>query len=439
MVRIGCELSFEERRTAVGEPYHVLSKNDRRANRKLGAELAKRGQPLLGMLDLIGQCRLALDDLMYEAGRTQIELLLEVSAQEAAGGPRTPGKKREVCWYGRQQGRVCLRERKLAVRRPRLRRDNQEVPIPVYEQCQQDQALGERMLDILMRGVSTRQYEPVLPEMADSVGISRSAVSRETIEASEAELQKLLERPLDELELLILYVDGMCFSEHHVIGAVGVDAQGNKHVLGIQPGATENAAAVEDLLTNLVARGLNPKGKYLFVIDGSKALRAAIRKVLGGEQPVQRCRAHKLRNVLERIPKEERNQVRAAMRAAWRLEWKDGMLRKLSEWLEADYPAAASSLLEGLEECYTVNRLGLPASLHRCLATTNLIESPQSGVRMRTRRVTRWRDADMVMRWVASAFLATEQNFRKIQGYKDLWMLKAILNGSKPATRQAVA
>ena len=198
---------------------------------------------------------------------------------------------------------------------------------------------------------------------------------------------------------------------------------------------------MEELLTQLVTRGLNPKGNYLWVIDGSKALRAAIRKVFGSEPPLQRCRAHKLRHVLERIPKQDRHQVRAAMRAAWRWEWKQGMakLKKLSEWLEADYPAASSSLLEGLEEGFTLHRLGLPASLHRCLATTNLIESPQSGVRRRTRRVTRWRDADLVLRWVASAFLATENNFRKISGYQDLWMLKAILHGSKPATRQAVA
>ena len=420
--------------------YHVLRKNDRRANRKLGVELAQRGQPMLGMLDLVGQCQLALDDLMYEAGRAQIELLLQASAEQVAG-PRTPGRKREVRWYGRQRGRVCLRERKLAVMRPRLRRGNREVAIPAYEQCQQDEALGQRMLDLVMRGVSTRQYKPVLPEMAESVGISRSAVSRETIEASEAELKKLTERPLKELDLLILYLDGVCFADHHVISAVGVDSEGNKHVLGIQPGATENAAAVEDLLTNLIERGLDPKGKYLFVIDGSKALRAAIRKLFGSEQPVQRCRAHKLRNVLERLPKEERDQVRATMRAAWRLEVKEGIarLKKLSHWLEPDHPQAAESLLEGMDECFTINRLGLPASLHRCLATTNLIESPQSGVRMRTRRVTRWRSADMVLRWTAAAFLATEKNFRKIQGYKDLWILKAILTGSKPATRQAVA
>jgi len=402
--------------------------------------MAQRGQPMLGMLDLVGQCRLALDDLMYEAGRAQVELLLEVSAQEVAGA-RTPGRKREVCWYGSQPGRVALRERKLQVRRPRLRRGNREVAIPVYEQCRQDGGLGQRMLDIVMRGVSTRQYPAVLPEMADSVGISRSAVSRQAREASEAELRKLMERPLGELDLLILYLDGLCFGDHHVISAVGVDSQGNKQVLGVQAGATENAAAVEDLLQNLIGRGLDPRRRYLFVIDGSKALRAAIRKLFGSEQPVQRCRAHKLRNVLERLPKEERHQVRAALRAAWRLEAKEGMgrLRKLADWLETDHRQAAESLLEGMEECFTINRLGVPPSLQRCLATTNLIESPQSGVRMRTRRVTRWRSAEMVLRWTAAAFLATEKNFRRIQGYHDLWMLKAILDGSKPATRQEVA
>jgi len=420
--------------------YHVLRRNDKKADRQLRVELAERGQPMLGMLDLVGQCRLALDDLLYEAGRAQVELLLEASAQQVAGA-RTPGRKREIGWYGSQPGRLVLRERKLGVRRPRLRRGNREVPIPAYEQCQQDRGLGQRMLDIVMRGVSTRQYPAVLPAMADSVGISRSAVSRQTMEASAAELKQLLERPLGELDLLILYLDGLCCGDHHVISAVGVDSQGEKHVLGVQAGATENAAAVEDLLQNLIGRGLDPQRKYLFVIDGSKALRAAIRKLFGSEQPVQRCRAHKLRNVLERLPQEERHQVRAALRAAWRLDPKEGMarLRKLADWLERDHHAAADSLREGMEECFTINRLGVPPSLQRCLATTNLIESPQSGVRMRIRRVTRWRSAEMVLRWTAAAFLATEKNFRRIQGYNDLWMLQAILNGSKPATRQAVA
>jgi transposase-like protein len=262
------------------------------------------------------------------------------------------------------------------------------------------------------------------------------------IEASEAEVEALLSRRFDLVKLLVIYIDGMQFGEHVMIGAVGVDDQGCKHVLAIREGATENATVAKELLEDLVERGLQPDQKRLFVIDGSKALRTAIHAVFGAEHPVQRCRAHKLRNVMDHLPQDQKDQVKSAMRAAWKLDANGGMARmkKLAEWLERDYPAAAASLREGLEECFTLNRLDVPPSLHRCLASTSLIESPHSGVRMRTRRVCRWRDSGMVKRWMASAFLATEKNFRKIMGYRDLWALEAILNGSKSAARrEAVA
>ncbi len=248
--------------------------------------------------------------------------------------------------------------------------------------------------------------------------------------AAEKELEGLTKRRFDQLDLVIIYVDGMVFGNHHVIGAIGVDAEGHKHLLGIQEGATENAAAVKDLLGRLVEQGVDPKRMRLFVIDGSKALRTAINAVFGMDNPVQRCRQHKLRNVMERLPQDQKDQVKSLMKAAWRLGHKEGVakIRKLSEWLERECPAAAASLLEGLEECFTINRMNVPASLHRCLATTNLIKSPHAGVRMRTNRVSRWKDAGMVQRWVASAFLATEKSFRRIMGYKDLWALKTILD-----------
>ncbi len=286
--------------------YHILGRSDSRSSRKLAAYLARHGQFLLPWVELIEQSRLAVDELIDVVGRAAIEAVLELSAAQVAGPRRQGRRRRGVGWYGRQRGRVRLKERKLAVHRPRLRRPGRgagkEVPLPAYEAMQEGEGLGARMLDILLRGVSTRQYQRVLPEP-------------------------------------------------------------------------------------------------------------------------------------------ERDQVRAAMRAAWRLDPKTGRakLEKLAQWLERDCPAAAASLREGLEECFTINRLGLPASLHRCLATTNLIESPQAGVRLRTRRVCRWRDAAMVQRWVASSFLATEKNFRRLMGYQDLWMLKAILEGSKSATRREVA
>jgi putative transposase len=428
--------------------YHTIDKQGKVNAGKLGEFLSKNGQQLLPMVDLIEQCRMACDELIDVAGRATIQAVLELSAQQAAGGPRQQGKQREgeVGWYGRQSGTVMLSDRKLAVKRPRLRQkgrgSGKEVEVPAYQAMQDQPRLGARMLDILMRGVSTRQYQGVIPEMADTVGVSKSSVSRQMIEASEAEVEALLGRRFEDVNLLIIYVDGMEFGDHVMIGAVGVDAEGHKHVLAIREGATENATVAKELLEDLVSHGVKPDQKRLFVIDGSKALRAAINAVFGAQHPVQRCRAHKLRNVLDHLPQDQKGQVKSAMRAAWKLDADGGMARmkKLAEWLERDYPAAAASLREGLEDCFTINRLDVPPSLHRCLATTNVIESPHSGVRMRTRRVCRWRDSAMAKRWMASAFLATEKNFRKIMGYRDLWALDAILHGSKSAARrEAVA
>lgn len=424
--------------------YHTIDKQGKVNARKLGEFLSNNGQQLLPMVDLIEQCQVACDELIDVAGRATIQAVLALSAEQAAGGPRQQGKQRsgEVVWYGRQAGTVMLRDRKLAVQRPRLRQKgpgrNKEVEVPAYPAMQDQPRLGARMLDILMRGVSTRQYRGVIPEMADTVGVSKSSVSRQMIEASESEVEALLGRRFDEVNLLIIYIDGMQFGDHVMIGAVGVDAEGHKHVLAIREGASENATVAKELLEDLVARGVKPDQKRLFVIDGSKALRVAINAVFGTQHPVQRCRAHKLRNVLDHLPQEQKGQVKSAMRAAWKLDAEAGMARmhKLAEWLERDYPAAAASLREGLEECFTLNRLDVPPSLHRCLASTNVIESPHSGVRMRTRRVCRWRDSGMVKRWMASAFLATEKNFRKIMGHRDLWALDAILHGSKSAARR---
>jgi len=270
---------------------------------------------------------------------------------------------------------VCLKERKLGVTKPRLReKGGGEVAIPAYEAVQEN-GMSQRMLDVLMRGISTRQYAEVLPEMASTCGVSKSTVSREAAEAGEAALKELVERRFEGIDLLVIYIDGMQFGEHHGISAVGVDRAGHKHVLGMQQGATENAAAVEDLLGQLVARGVDSKAK-------------------------RDC-------------------------ANWPTGWSRNRRRQ------------RTVCGEGLEECFTINRLGIPPSLHRCLATTNLIESPQSGVRMRTRRVCRWRDAAMVQRWAAASFLAIEKNFRRIMGWKDLWQLETIL-GRKVSDQAAV-
>ena len=267
------------------------------------------------------------------------------------------------------------------------------------------------------------------------MGVSKSSVSREFVEASEQAYKDMLERKFDKLDLLILYIDGIVIGSHNVLVAIGVDSEGYKHVLGLKEGASENATVVKDLLDDLVARGVKPGVKRLFVIDGSKALRSGIDAVFGSDNPIQRCRLHKERNVLDYLPEEQKEYARLSLRAAFSLEAAKGekRLRDLADQYEKEYPSAAGSIREALSEMFTVNRLGVPASLRRSLVSTNLIESPNAGIRMRTRRVTEWDGGKMVRRWVAASLLAAEAKFRRISGYKDLWMLSAALgrNDSK--------
>jgi len=414
----------------MGKSYRIIGCKDKK---KLTEYLIENGQLLMPMVELIEASRLAIDELIDVLGRASIEAVLQLSAMSVAGEKHQGRKGGPIGWHGTQSGTVKLSERKVRVRKPRLRRKGQgegaEVEIPAYEAINGGSRMGERILEILMRNVSTRSYRHVIPEMAETVGVSKSNVSRQFIEQSAKELERLRERRFDDIELLIIYLDGLVFSEHHVICAVGVDVDGKKHVLGLVEGASENGASATSLLEDLVERGVDPSRKYLFVIDGSKALRSAIRKVFGPKSPVQRCRNHKVKNVCDKLPDELAQQVRSVMKAAYKLPWKEGIsrLKQQAAWLKVHYPGAAGSLLEGLEETFTINRLELPASLRRCLASTNIIESPYSGVRMRTRRVSRWKNGTMVLRWVTSAFLAAEKSFRRIQGYRDLWMLKARL------------
>ena len=412
------------------QDYQIL---DRKDSRKLAEYLSQDGQLLLPLLELITNTEAAIDELIDLAGRATIEAILVLSAREVAGDKR-PGKKAgPIGWHGRQKGVVPLAERKLRVEKPRLRRKGKgrrkEVQIPAYEAMLMNSALGRRILEILMRGVSSRNYREILPEMAQTVGVSKSQVSREFIEASEQSLKELCERRFDQKNILVIYLDGIQFGQVHVIVALGVDSEGYKHVLGLREGASENATVVRELLEELVDRGIDPKQRRLFVIDGSKALRCAIDSIFGPANPVQRCRNHKIKNVLDYLPDDLKDQAKTSMQAAFRLEADQGMskLEKLAQWLEKEYPSAAASLREGLSEMFTVNRLGLPKVLHRCLCTTNIIESPHSGLRQKTHRVTRWRGGSMVLRWCASALLATEKNFRRIMGYKQLWILQANL------------
>ena len=408
---------------------------DRRENRqqKIAEFLSRDGQLLLPFLELVCNTEQAVDELIDVAGKAAIEAVLLLSAQQVAG-PKQPGKSHgQITWYGRQRGVVSLSQRKLRVEKPRLRKKGKgcgkEVAVPAYEALVMNSLLGRRILEILIKGVSTRRYKEILPQMADTVGVSSSQISREFIAASEQQFRQLCERRFDDIDILAIYIDGLQYGDCHVIVALGVDSGGFKHVLGLREGSSENSRVATDLLNELVDRGIKPDRLRLFVIDGSKALRGAIDAVYGSKNPVQRCRNHKIRNVLGYLPDDQKQQVQCAMRAAWCMDAGKGeqKLRKLAQWLQREYPSAAGSLLEGLDEMFTINALGLPKRLRRCLGSTNVIESPNSGVRSRTRRVKRWRGHGMVVRWVAASLMDMEGRFKRIMGYKQLWILDAKL------------
>jgi transposase-like protein len=413
--------------TAVKKPYHIVNREEKTAAAAIEEFAKANGQLLLPLVELITQARIAVDEVIGVVGRKTIETVLMLSATEVAGA-RTPGKPSgDIRWHGSQAGRVMLADRQLKIKRPRLRhRQDGEAKVPAYEALQTNDGTAQRMIGALLRGVSTRQYEEVLPEMAETAGVSRSSVSRQAIEGSAEQLRQLQERRWEGVDVLAIYIDGQRFGNHHVISAVGVDRSGDKHVLGIEIGATENAASVKKLLVALRDGGLPTDRQYLFVIDGAKALRAAIEEVFGVDQSVQRCRNHKMRNVMDELPREQHAQVLNVMRAAWKLSDADEGVQRLeglARFLEHEYESAARSLREGMAEMFTIQRLKLPPSLYKCLGTTNVIESPQSGVQKRTGNVTRWRDAAMVERWVASAWMLTEKHFRKVIGHEHLWTL----------------
>ena len=422
--------------------YHIVTRADEKSASIIQEFCQSNGQILLPLVEKIQSASDMVNSVIHELSLKTLETILRLSAEQVAG-PRTPGKASgDIGWHGSQEGVVAPADRKVKVKRPRLRhKTDGEVAVPAYENMRKDNQLGKRMLGAMMRGVSTREYHEVLPQMAATVGVSRSAVSRQAIDASAEQLKQLQERNWAKTEMLVIYIDGQRFGDHLIISAVGVDRDGTKHILGLAAGATENAAAVKGLLTHLRQQGLPTDRKYLFVIDGAKALRAAIEEVFGSDQPVQRCRNHKLRNVVDELPREQHAQTLSMMRAAFRCrtaEEGEKRLEQMARFLEHDHESAARSLREGMKEMFTLQRLDIPQSLHKCLATTNIIESPHSGVEQRTRKVTRWRSQEMVERWAASAWLLTEKHFRKVTGHRDLWALEGIL-GRKTNSENTVS
>ena len=364
--------------------------------------------------------------------------MMERDAEEACGPRHRRSSERRGYRWGRTQGKIGFHAGKVDVERPRVRDlEGKEMPLPSWQQAVEQDWLGKWAMNLMLINVSTRKFRRAvrLPEgdipAPAGAGVSKSAASRHFVALSAARMKDWMGADLSALDIMIVQIDGIHITEHLVlVAAIGIDAEGVKHPLGLIEGATEHGAVVQALIDDLVERGLDPAVPRLFIIDGSKALSKAIRRSFGRRTPIQRCQIHKARNIMERLPKQLHASVRRTLRQAWELNdanKAEKLIRNLAQRLERDAPGVSKSILEGLDEILTVTRLGLPSQLRRSLACTNIIENVMGTIRRVSRNVKRWQSASMALRWTAAAINEAKKGFRRLKAYKQLPALKVAL------------
>jgi len=387
----------------------------------------------------------ALRDVVLSSGFETVIKTLEQDRLVLCGPRHRWQDNRQAYRYGFDEGRLVLGGRKVRLRKPRVRSvDGRELELPHWRHYAGEDPLQERVLEQMLVGVSTRNYarslEPV-QEGLESVGTSRSEVSRQFVVRTARRVREFLSRSLVDLDLPVILIDGTRMGEHVLVVALGTDISGRKHVLGVVEGSTESEAVCRALLGNLVERGLKLERARLFVIDGGKGIHKAVREVFGAWALIQRCQVHKLKNVLEHLPEGKRAWVRAAIRRAWQRGSAGaarGKLKELARQLEAQHPGAARSLVEGLEETLTVLALGMGATLSQTLRSTNPIENLQGTLKRVANNVKRWRGGQMALRWGVSGLMEAEKGFRRIRGYREMPQLVAAIEamvGAKSVDR----
>lgn len=406
------------------------------ALRALPAAQVQISLPVQGVLRDV---RHAFLGLCIDAGQKVLAALMEADRIALCGAKGVPDAQRRAVRGGSTAAQVVLGGQRIAVRRPRARSLSQgELALPSFEWAASGDPLDAATMAAIAAGVSTRRYastqEPV-PAAHRPSAASKSAVSRRFVQLSQEQLAQWLARPLGELDLAVVMIDGIHFRERVILLAIGIDAQGNKHVLGLREGSTEATRVVAALLSELVDRGLHAQRMRLWVIDGGKALRKAIVQTFGTTAMIQRCQEHKRRNVLEHLPEDMQASVKRALKDAWTASDADlgrRQLQRLATSLQAKHPGAAASLREGLEETLTVQQLGITGALQRTLRTTNPIENLNGSVARYCRNVKRWGDGQMVLRWVASALSDAAGRMRKLRGCSHMRSLLKALDDRRP-------
>ena len=404
------------------KPYQIEAQ---RAVKQL-EEMAGSGNPavqmVLPMAEMLGWLRQGVGELIRQAGLQLMSLLMEEEVRELAGERSQPHPERKTNRWGKEKGYCVVMGQKVPIERPRVRTtDNQEVRLGSYELFHRGEPLTETVWEKLMLGLSTRKYGQAVREFTEAYGLAKSAVSEHFIEASRAKLKQMMERRLDKMEFCALLIDATPFEGQQMVAVLGICQDGRKTILGIRQGATENATVVGELLGDLMTRGLDFTKPRLYVLDGGKALHAAVKSHAGESALIQRCQVHKRRNVLDHLADDQKPLVAQKLNAAYAMENYDAAKQAL-HGLHRDLmdlnPSAARSLGEGLEETLTVHRLQIPMLLRQTLASTNVIESAFSVVEKVCANVKRWHAGDQRERWVGSGLLVAEKQFRRVKGHK---------------------
>lgn len=374
----------------------------------------------------------SLGDLIRGVGRAFIETVMEAEVEQLAGKRSQPDPKGTIYRWGTEDGYCIIDGQRVPIRRPRLRsRTKREVPLGSYELFQRSSLLEDTVWQKIMLGLTMRNYKEVVQQFSDAYGLEKSTTCEHFVEASRKKLKELAERSLAGLSVVVMIVDGTIFKGQNLVVAIGIDASGHKLVLGLRQGATENASVVGALFGDLMERGFEFTTPRLYLVDGSKAIRSAIRNYAGDAAYVQRCQVHKIRNVTEHVPEADRPGLKYRMRVAYAAaEAADArnLLYKLHDELVQSNPSAAASLQEGLEECLTVSELRLPVKLRQTFSSTNCIESGFSMVDQICQQVKRWQGSDHRQRWIASALLFAEARWNRIHGYRHMPVLINALN-----------
>jgi putative transposase len=403
------------------KPYQIESQRAVKRLEEMAAEGNPAVQMVLPMAEMVGWLRQGVGELIRQAGLQLVGLLMEEEVRELVGERSQPQAERRANRWGKERGFCVVMGQKVPIERPRVRSKDREVRLGSYELFHRGEPLTETVWEKLMLGLSTRKYGQAVRQFTEAYGLEKSAVSEHFIEASRAKLKQLMERRLEKLRFCALLIDATPFEGQQMVAALGIDQDGRKTILGLRQGATENATVVGELLGDLAERGFDFTATRLYILDGGKALSAAVKTHAGESALIQRCQVHKRRNVLDHLSEDQKSLVSQKLNAAYATEDYEAAklaLHKLHRELMDFNPSAARSLTEGMEETLTVHRLQVPPQLRQTLASTNVIESAFAVVERVCAHVKRWHPGDQRERWVGSGLLVAEKQFRRVRGHK---------------------